>query len=156
MVGLRASRRASNHQHRQVLNMNSLFPVLCVNEVSQSQAFYQRLFDMRAAFEIDWYVQLQSPANEAIQLAFVQRDHPSVPQRFQVPAAGVVVTLEVDDAPHYHDRARELGLQIEVPLRDEPWGQRHFMVVDPDGVLVDVVRVLVPQLRALREARRPQ
>jgi hypothetical protein len=31
-----------------------------------------------------------------------------------------------------------------VPLRDEAWGQRHFITEDPDGVLVDVVTVIPP------------
>jgi hypothetical protein len=31
-----------------------------------------------------------------------------------------------------------------VSLRDEPWGQRHFITEDPDGVLVDVVTVIPP------------
>jgi uncharacterized glyoxalase superfamily protein PhnB len=27
-----------------------------------------------------------------------------------------------------------------VPLRDEPWGDRHFAVVDPNGIGVDVLQ----------------
>lgn len=35
---------------------------------------------------------------------------------------------------------------IAQELRDEEFGQRHFMVVDPDGLLVDVVETLfVPE-----------
>ena len=124
--------------------MNSLFPVLCTESVGESHRFYKNLFGMQAAFEIDWYVQLRSPDNESIQIAFVQADHPSVPERFQAMPAGTIVTLEVDDADQYHNKAKELGLAIELSLRDEPWGQRHFMVVDPGGVLVDVVKLIEP------------
>lgn len=124
--------------------MNSLFPVLCTESVSESHSFYKNLFGMQAAFEIDWYVQLQSPDNNSIQIAFVKTDHPSVPERFQDMPAGTIVTLEVEDADRYYSKAKELGLVIEVPLRDEPWGQRHFMVVDPSGVLVDVVKLIEP------------
>ena len=124
--------------------MNSLFPVLCTESVSESHSFYKNLFGMQAAFEIDWYVQLQSPDNNSIQIAFVKTDHPSVPERFQDMSAGTIVTLEVEDADRYYSKAKELGLVIEVPLRDEPWGQRHFMVVDPSGVLVDVVKLIEP------------
>lgn len=124
--------------------MNSLFPVLCTKSVSDSHRFYKNLFGMHAAFEIDWYVQLQSPNNESIQIAFVKIDHPSVPKSFQAAPAGTIVTLEVEDADQYHRKANELGLPIELTLRDEPWGQRHFMVVDPSGVLVDVVKLIEP------------
>ncbi len=124
--------------------MNSLFPVICVKSVSDNQIFYQSLFDLNAAFEIDWYVQLQSPENEALQIAFVQVDHPSVPAKYQQTPNGVVVTLEVDDADQYYENAKELGLSVALDLRDEEWGQRHFMVVDPNGLLVDVVKLIPP------------
>jgi uncharacterized glyoxalase superfamily protein PhnB len=35
---------------------------------------------------------------------------------------------------------RGLGISIEVPIRDEPWGDRHFAVLDPNGIPVDVVQ----------------
>ena len=124
--------------------MNSLFPVLCTESVDKSHSFYKNLFSMQAAFEIDWYVQLQSPENVSIQIAFVKGDHPSVPERFRAMPAGTIVTLEVEDADRYYRKAKELGLTIEMSLRDEPWGQRHFMVVDPSGVLVDVVKLIEP------------
>ena len=31
-----------------------------------------------------------------------------------------------------------------VELRDEPWGQRHFLVRDPVGNLLDVVKQIAP------------
>ena len=31
---------------------------------------------------------------------------------------------------------------IELSLRDEDWGQRHFMALDPNGLLVDVVQLI--------------
>ncbi len=124
--------------------MNSLFPVICVKSVSDNQNFYQSLFGLTAAFEIDWYVQLQSSKNEFLQIAFVKMGHPSVPTNFQEVPNGVVITLEVDDADQYYNKAQELGLNIALDLRDEEWGQRHFMVVDPNGLLVDVVKMIPP------------
>ena len=124
--------------------MNSLFPVLCTEYIGECHGFYKNLFGMHAAFEIDWYVQLQSSGNSSIQIGFVKIDHPSVPERFQAMPAGTIVTLEVEDADQYYAKAKKLGLHIEMSLRDEPWGQRHFMVLDPSGVLVDVVKLIEP------------
>jgi uncharacterized glyoxalase superfamily protein PhnB len=124
--------------------MNSLLPVLCVRSVSDNQQFYESLFGLRAAFEIDWYVQLQSTDNAAIQIAFVEVNHPSVPGAYQQTPAGTVITLEVDDADSYYQRATNLGLKVVIPLRDEDFGQRHFMVEDPNGLLVDVVKLIEP------------
>ena len=44
-----------------------------------------------------------------------------------------------------------LGAEIVYPLRDEVWGQRHFMAKDPNGLLVDVVQLIPPAPEFLRE-----
>jgi catechol 2,3-dioxygenase-like lactoylglutathione lyase family enzyme len=122
--------------------VQSLFPDLCTDDITASRDFYVALLGLRVAFENDWYVQLQSPSDPNLQLAFVRRDHDSVPAPFQAPARGVLVTIETDDVDALHERARALGLPIVYPLRDEPWGQRHFMVADPNGLAVDVVKLI--------------
>jgi catechol 2,3-dioxygenase-like lactoylglutathione lyase family enzyme len=122
--------------------INALFPVLCSNDVAATRDFYVRLFGFRVVFDAGWYAQLQDPAAPAVQLGFVTRDHETVPERFRVVPRGVLVTVEVDDVDAIFGRARDLGLPIELPLRDEAFGQRHFMTVDPDGLLVDVVTLI--------------
>ena len=36
-------------------------------------------------------------------------------------------------------------VDIHYPLTDEPWGQRRFGLVDPNGMYVDVVEQTEPQ-----------
>jgi hypothetical protein len=36
------------------------------------------------------------------------------------------------------------GLPIHLALRDEPFGQRHFISADPGGILVDVISPIPP------------
>ena len=124
--------------------IDALFPVLCSNDVAAARDFYVRLFGFRVAFDAGWYVQLLDAANPAVQLGFVAHDHASVPARFRVLPRGVLVTVEVADVDAIFGRARDLGLPIEMSLRDETFGQRHFMTLDPDGLLVDVVKVIPP------------
>ena len=124
--------------------MNSLYPVICVESVANCQRFYTNLFDFNTVFELDWYVQLQSPTDENLQLAFVQRGHDSVPKSFQQQPRGVIVTIEVDDVDTLYEKALTLQLEIPLALRDEDWGQRHFMTVDPEGLLADVVKMIPP------------
>jgi catechol 2,3-dioxygenase-like lactoylglutathione lyase family enzyme len=123
--------------------MNSLFPDVCSDDPAASRDFYRALFGFEAVFENSWYVQMQMPARPAVQIAFVRREHDSVPKPWQVRPQGVLVTVELDDVDACHARARALGLEIVYPLVSEVWGQRHFMVTDPNGLLVDVVQ-LVP------------
>src|SRR5262245_52757076 len=131
--------------------MQSLFPDICSDDVARSRDFYVALFGFEVAFEIAWYVQLRSPADPNLQLAFVQRGHESVPAGFDEPPRGVLVTIEAADVDALHERARALGVEIVYALRDEVWGQRHFMAKDPNGLLVDVVQLIPPAPEFLRE-----
>jgi len=132
--------------------MRSLVPDICTDDVAASRDFYVALFGFRVAFEIEWYVQLQSPADPHLQLAFVRRGHDSVPAGFgEAAPRGVLVTVETEDVDAVHARARELRVEVVYALRDEAWGQRHFMAKDPNGLLVDVVQLIPPAPEFLRE-----
>ncbi len=124
------------------MTIDALYPVLMTSDVARAGRFYGRLLGLQETFASDWYVSLAR--GDAAQLAFVDRGHASIPSGFAAPARGVLVTIEVPDVDAVHARATEQGLPMHVPLRDEAWGQRHFITEDPDGVLVDVVTVIPP------------
>lgn len=124
--------------------VSSLYPVLMTDDVARAGAFYRDLLGLDEVFATDWYVSLCAPGDENVQLGIVARDHDSVPAAFRARAAGLLVTVEVADVDAVHARAAERGLPFHVTLRDEDWGQRHFITEDPDGVLVDVVKVIAP------------
>jgi catechol 2,3-dioxygenase-like lactoylglutathione lyase family enzyme len=118
--------------------MNALFPDIQSARLPESRDFYGRLLDMEVAFDSDWYVLLRDPRRPRLQLAFVADDHATVPTAFHGPASGLLVTVEVDDVDAVHARALADGVELAQELRDEEFGQRHFMAVDPNGLLVDV------------------
>ncbi len=124
--------------------MKNLYPVIPCGDVAKASSFYEKLLGLKAVFEADWFVQLQYPGAPHVEMAFVQVDHPSVPEGFRMLPCGVIVTVETDDVDAVHDGARERGNDIVLELRDEDWGQRHFMTRDPEGLLVDVVKVIPP------------
>jgi uncharacterized glyoxalase superfamily protein PhnB len=73
-------------------------------------------------------------------------EHPSSPPS---PAAyngsGTFITFfQVADAEAEYKRVVVAGLECDLSLTDEPWGQRRFGVVDPAGMWVDVVEQIEP------------
>ena len=124
--------------------MNSLFPDICSNAIEESKEFYVSLLGFEPVFAIDWYVQLRSPTDKNLQIAFVRQDHASVPAGFRHSPRGVIVTVEMDDVDAVYQTARRLRCEIVLELRDEVWGQRHFMVRDPNGLLLDLVQMIEP------------
>ena len=119
------------------MTVTALYPVLMTDRPTVLARFYAELLQLDTVFEADWFVQLTG------QMGFVARDHDSVPGRFRgATPTGLLVTVEVDDVDAVHERAVALGLPMELSLRSEDWGQRHFITRDPDGVAVDVVQVI--------------
>ena len=122
--------------------MTSLFPDICSDDLHASRDFYRALFGFETLFENAWYLQMRLPRDPAVQIAFVRADHDSVPKPYQARARGVLVTIELDDVDACCARALQLGLPLAYPLVSEVWGQRHFMVADPNGLLVDVIQLI--------------
>jgi uncharacterized glyoxalase superfamily protein PhnB len=123
------------------MKTTSYYPVIQTEDVTGTAAFYQRHFRFNALFASDWYVHLQSSEDTGVNLAILDCRHETIPgpARGQ-PARGVILNFEVEDPDAEYDAARAAGLPIHVPLRDEPFGQRHFITADPNGVLIDVIR----------------
>jgi catechol 2,3-dioxygenase-like lactoylglutathione lyase family enzyme len=124
--------------------ITTIFPAICTADVAASRDFYVEHLGFRPIFDSGWYVQLEAPSGHRPQLGLVERDHPSVPPGFGLAPAGVLISIEVDDVDAVHAHALASSLDIAQALRDEAFGQRHFMVVDPDGLLVDVITPIEP------------
>jgi catechol 2,3-dioxygenase-like lactoylglutathione lyase family enzyme len=126
------------------MKITSFYPVLMVQDVAATAGFYIRHFDFRPVFEADWYVHLQSAHDPAVNLAILQGDHATIPAEGRGRASGMLINFEVEDVDAAHARALEAGLPVLLPLRDEEFGQRHFITRDPNGVLIDVITPIPP------------
>jgi catechol 2,3-dioxygenase-like lactoylglutathione lyase family enzyme len=112
------------------------FADLCMSDVSASRRFYTDLLGLDATVDHGWYVELSQ--NGRVALALVEHGHETVPRAAGFPPRGLLVSFEVDDAAAVLARARELGAATVVELCTE-LGQRHVMVADPDGTIIDVI-----------------
>jgi len=127
------------------MKANSYYPVLMTTDVAGTAAFYQAHFRFTALFASDWYVHLQSREDPAVNLAILDGSHDSVPALARCErASGVILNFEVDDPDAVYRELQAAGLPIHTPLRDEPFGQRHFITADPNGVLIDVIKPIPP------------
>lgn len=125
--------------------LDSFYPVICSRDVAESRAFYTRHFGFQVSFEADWYVSLRRPESPHYELALLDHTHETLPERYRAPARGLILNFEVTDVDAEHRRlVEEAGLTVELSLRSEDFGQRHFIVAAPDGVLVDVITPIAP------------
>jgi len=111
---------------------------ICSDRLPESRAFYTTLLGFEVAFDSDWYVQVAAPDNPRMELGFIQRGHELVPGTFQQQPQGVYLTVVVDDVDAIYAKAQAAGVEIVQPPKDEFYGQRRMLMVDPNGLLVDV------------------
>lgn len=117
--------------------LTSFYPVLMSTNVATASSFYTTHLGFEIVFEADWYVSLK---RDQWELAILQKDHPTIPDGFQQPVRGLLLNLEVADVDAEHERlVSNAGLTERLSLRSEDFGQRHFILEAPDGVLIDII-----------------
>jgi uncharacterized glyoxalase superfamily protein PhnB len=122
------------------------YPVLMTDDVTGTASFYIDHFRFEAKFESDWYIHLQSKEDPSVNLAVLAGDHQTLPEvvRGRGNAQGLILNFEVEDVDAEFKLAKQAALPLVQTLRDEPFGQRHFIRQDPNGILIDVINPIPP------------
>ena len=128
------------------MKMASFYPVILTEKVEETAAFYARHFGFETVFHSPWYISLQNKGDSsAFELAILERGHDTIPHGFRVATQGLILNFEVEEVDREYDRLiRKQGLPIELDIRDEAFGQRHFITRDPNGVLIDIIANIPP------------
>ena len=129
------------------MKFNSLYPVICTTRIEETTHFYTTHFLFEVTFEADWYVSLRTKDEPYFELALLNPEHLTMPKSFRKPLdGGLLLNFEVEDVDLEYARLKSAGLPIILELRDEDFGQRHFITQDPNGVLLDVIKVIPPSI----------
>lgn len=118
---------------------------IVTKKIAESKAFYTNNLGFGVIFENDFYLLLHTPDGTTA-ISFLLPEHPSQQPIFQKPfnGQGVYLTIEVEDVDALYDVIKKKGLKITIELRDEPWGDRHFAITDPNGIGIDLVKYAPP------------
>lgn len=128
------------------------YPVLMTDRVAATARFYEDHFRFTRQFDSDWYIHLQSAEDASVNLAILDRDHATIPSAGRGrQVGGLLLNFEVADVGAEYERAVSQGLTVLLALRDEDFGQRHFIVQDPNGVMIDVIQPIPPSEAFLRQ-----
>lgn len=126
------------------MQLDSFYPVIGTQNLQASRDFYVGLLGFGLTFEADWYISLKHPRGH--ELALLDYTHESVPVDYRKPLTGLLLlNFEVPDVDAEYARLiQEVGLPLLLELRSEAFGQRHFITVDPNGILIDVITLIPP------------
>ncbi len=126
------------------MKITSYYPVIMTSDVAGTADFYMANFGFEEAFRSDWYIHLRSSTDASVNLAVLDGHHETIPETGRGRVSGLLLNFEVEDPDGMYAKAVAADLPILIPLRDEAFGQRHFIMSDPNGVLIDVIKPIPP------------
>ncbi|MDX1995922.1 MAG: VOC family protein [bacterium] len=128
------------------MTLSSFYPVIGTKRLEESRDFYMQHLGFQPTFEADWYISLKHATQNRYELALLNPSHPTVPAAFRQPLNGLLLlNFEVDDVDAEYERLiKDAGLPLHLDIRTEDFGQRHFITADPNGILIDVIKVIPP------------
>lgn len=113
---------------------------LTVDDVAASRSFFTTRLGYEERMGADGFSSL-SRSDAAVDIVLLRRGMEVLPadQRDQR-AGGLILAFTLDSGiADEEDRLRAAGVEITMPLREEPWGERLFQITDPNGVVVQFV-----------------
>lgn len=128
------------------------YPSLVTARFEETWAFYTALLGFRTHAECGAYVHLVHPSGAQLGLLREETDerHPELVSGAE--GRGFWLNLDVADADAEHERLRGAGVEIVDGLADQPWGDRQFVIRDPNGVLIAIAHRIAAAAEQLMEA----
>lgn len=114
----------------------SFYPNLVTGKFYETWDFYSDILGFTTVQECGAYVHLAHSSGAQFGLLKHEMDGAPAELISAVEGRGFWLSLCVKDADAEHARLSSLGVPIVEPPQDKPWGERHFSVRDPNGVLV--------------------
>ncbi|MFD6230109.1 VOC family protein [Streptomyces sp. NPDC060232] len=117
---------------------------LTVDDVAASQRFFTTHLGYTEQAAAEGFASL-SRDDAAVDIVLLARGTEVLPadQRDRR-ASGLILAFTATGIEGEEGRLRAEGVEITMPLREEPWGERLFQVTDPNGVIVQFVEWVTP------------
>jgi catechol 2,3-dioxygenase-like lactoylglutathione lyase family enzyme len=118
--------------------MKHLYPIVATPALKECKDFYVRLLNARVMFQKEWYLHLSIDNWE---IGFL---HPMQPTRLPMfrhatLTRGLCLALEVRDVATTHQEFIDKGIEILGRLETFPSGENGFSVMDPAGIVLNIV-----------------
>lgn len=114
---------------------------IITDKIAETKEFYTKILNFGVTFENEFYLLMHTPNRES-EISFLLPEHPTQQSLFhkQFEGKGVYLTIETNNVDELYKTIKEMGVEIKIDIRDEPWGDRHFAIADPNGIGIDIVK----------------
>lgn len=122
------------------MNITATALSLNVDDVDASSDFLQRHFGFDVAMSDEGFASLTRP-DAGMNVIFLRTGLPTFKPASHRDAAGpgLLIAFVVDDIDAEWERLRDL-VPVATPIETEPWGERYFQVIDPNGIVIQLVQ----------------
>jgi catechol 2,3-dioxygenase-like lactoylglutathione lyase family enzyme len=119
---------------------------IITEKIAETKVFYTKILGFGIKYENDFYLLLHTPTKES-EISFLLPNHPTQQPLFHpvFEGNGIYLTIEVDDVDTLYHKIKASGVDLKIDIRDEPWGDRHFAIQDPNGIGIDLVTYSSPE-----------
>ena len=114
---------------------------ISTNKLEQSRDFYRDTLGFTLVFENDSYIEMLAKGSTTMGVSFVT---PELSGGEKFTGEGIILSFEVADVDAEFARLKAAGVRILEELRDKAWGERSFVINDPNGVHVYIYKSIPP------------
>lgn len=124
------------------LATRAFYPNLVTARFDETWEFYTTQLGFRTVAEHHAYVHLAHPAGHQLGLLRHEVDGELAELVSGTDGRGFWISMDVPDVDREYARLLEAGVSMAEPIQNKPWGDRQFMVRDPNGVLIAIAQRL--------------
>lgn len=117
------------------MKIESVSPILSVNDLQQSIDFYRNVLGFDLAWSWGEPPDIAAVCRDAVEITLVQRAEAH-------PPGASHIYLRISEIDAYHAGLVEAGVNIIVPLGDRPYGMRDCRIADPSGNELSIGQVI--------------
>jgi catechol 2,3-dioxygenase-like lactoylglutathione lyase family enzyme len=115
------------------MTIRRVVPNIMSSDMDASRTFYGEFLGFDVVMDLGWIVTYASPSNPTAQISISPGDALKGEQMRPY------MSIEVEDVDAVHASAVARRYDIVHPLTDEPWGVRRFFVVEPGGLVLNIL-----------------
>jgi catechol 2,3-dioxygenase-like lactoylglutathione lyase family enzyme len=138
-----ATKFAGGYATASAFGAEPFYPSLVTAKFYETWDFYAGHLGFRTVWESDVYVHLVHECGAQIGVLRHELNGDTSELVSATDGRGYWLNLDVADADAEYARLRGAGADIATEIADKPWGDRQFMVRDPNGVLVAIAHRMV-------------
>ncbi|WP_338977455.1 glyoxalase [Fusobacterium polymorphum] len=127
--------------------LKSFYPVLMLDKIREQADFFINFFNFEESFVCDWYISLKN--DNGFELALIDSQHETIPNNYRYMTKGIILNFEVGDVDKIYNSIKD-KVNIVYDIKDEDFGQRHFIVEGPNEILIDVIQPIPPSEEFLK------